>query len=126
PRPTVFASMVAARKQLLHREVAWMFFLSSTANQKALAADIDALASSLDTTPATLATAGATRLIDARLAERTGSNEKPVYVGLLAPNMKGGVITTSVPAVHISEYDDKEKQLDYLSSRLFGGRGAHG
>ena len=126
PPATALAAMDAARKQLLHRDAARMFFVSSTANQKALAGDINALASSLDATPATIATAGTTRLIDARLAERTGSTDKPVYVGLLAPNMKGGVITTSVPGVHISEYDDKEKQLDYLSSRLFGGGGAHG
>jgi len=49
-----------------------------------------------------------------------------VYVGLLAPNMKGGVVITSVPGAHISDFDDKEKQLDYLASRLFGGGGAHG
>ncbi|HEV8659638.1 MAG TPA: hypothetical protein VGS96_13575, partial [Thermoanaerobaculia bacterium] len=44
----------------------------------------------------------------------------------LAPNMKGGVIITSVPSVHFSDANDREKQLDYLASRLHAGYGAHG
>ncbi|MCU1229008.1 MAG: Zn-dependent peptidase (Insulinase) family [Acidobacteria bacterium] len=126
PPADVLASLDAARKQLLHRNAARMFFVTSTANQQALSGDVDALAASLDATPATRNPAGTTRLIDARLAERGAATDKPIYVGLNAPNMKGGVIATSVPGVHISDFDDKEKQLDYLASRLFGGGGAHG
>jgi hypothetical protein len=49
-----------------------------------------------------------------------------MYVGLLAPNMRGGVIVTSVPAAHFSDATDREKQLDFLASRLHAGYGAHG
>ena len=40
--------------------------------------------------------------------------------------MQGGVILTSVPSVHYADFAAKEGQLDYLSSRLFSGAGAHG
>jgi hypothetical protein len=40
--------------------------------------------------------------------------------------MKGGVIITSVPGAHYSDANDREKQLDFLASRLYAGYGAHG
>jgi hypothetical protein len=40
--------------------------------------------------------------------------------------MQGGVIVTSVPGVHFSDVQDKQKQLDYLAGRLHSGYGAHG
>jgi hypothetical protein len=55
-----------------------------------------------------------------------GGEGRPTYVGLLAPNMKGGVIITSVPSVYFADATDREKQLDYLANRLFAGAGAHG
>jgi hypothetical protein len=65
-------------------------------------------------------------VVDSRLLQRDPTATNPVYVGLLAPNMKGGVIITSVPSVHYSDASDREKQLDYLASRLHAGYGAHG
>jgi hypothetical protein len=47
-------------------------------------------------------------------------------VGLHAPNKQGGVIITSVPSVHFADAADKEKQLDYLATRLYSGGGSHG
>jgi Zn-dependent M16 (insulinase) family peptidase len=125
PPADVLASLDAARRQLLHRDAARMFFVTSTANQKALGPDINQLAAALQSSASTRAAASTTRVIDARLMARGAATEKPVYVGLNAPNMKGGVILTSVPGVHISEFANKDKQLDYLASRLFGGGGSH-
>ena len=31
----------------------------------------------------------------------------------------------AVPAAHYSDADDRDRQLDYLSSRLYGGGGSH-
>jgi hypothetical protein len=50
----------------------------------------------------------------------------PVHVGLYAPNKQGGVILTSVPSVHYADAGDREKQLDFLATRLFSGGGSHG
>jgi Zn-dependent M16 (insulinase) family peptidase len=125
PPADVLAALDATRRAMLHRDSARMYFVTSTANQQALAGSIDALASSLDAASATSAAAGTTRLIDARLLARDANAKSPVYVGLNAPNMKGGVVITSVPGTFIGDYDNTDKQLDYLASRLFGGGGSH-
>jgi hypothetical protein len=49
-----------------------------------------------------------------------------MHVGLLAPNKQGGVIITAVPSVHYADAADKDKQLDYLATRLYSGGGSHG
>ena len=36
------------------------------------------------------------------------------------------MILTSVPAVHFADAADKDKLLDYLATRLYGGGGSHG
>jgi len=114
------------RKRLLHRGTARMFFVTSGALQKTLAPSVDALAASLDAKEVLPAPTADTRHIDARVLARDPSAKNPVYLGLLAPNMKGGVIITSVPGVHFSDSEDRAKQLDYLASRLHSGYGAHG
>ena len=53
-------------------------------------------------------------------------NAAPVHTALYAPNKQGGVIITSVPSAHYADFEDKEKQLDYLAGRLYGGGGTHG
>jgi Zn-dependent M16 (insulinase) family peptidase len=120
------AALDATRRAVLYREGARMFFVSSSANQKALAPRIEALAASLNANPLPRVARTNTPLVDARLRERDATAAKPVHVGLLAPNMKGGVIITSVPLAHFSDFADQEKQLQYLASRLHAGAGAHG
>jgi len=127
PPAEALAMLDGLRRNLLHRDNARMFLVSSTTIQNALAPSVDSLAASLDAAPPpTLPPASDTRLVDARLRARDESATAPVYVGLLAPNMKGGVIITSVPGAHFSDFENKEKQLDYLASRLHSGYGAHG
>ena len=128
PPAEALAQLDALRRGLLRRSNARMFFVSSTAIQKTLAPAVDKLASSLDAngTAASASSAGRARLIEQRVAARDASVKQPVYVGLVAPNMKGGVIITSVAGPHFSDFEDKAKQLDYLASRLHSGYGAHG
>jgi len=112
------------RRALLHAGNARMWEVGSTSMEAAVAPKVATLVATLDksaTPPAAYAT---TRAIDARLAQR--ENGTPYYVGLFAPNMKGGVIITTVPAAQYADFDDKEKQLDFLTSRLYGGGGPHG
>jgi hypothetical protein len=131
PPADALAALDAVRRAVLQRGNARMWLVSSTAIQQALAGSVEALSGSLSAEaharPATAEAAAATqKLIDARLLARDPSAKNPVYVGLLAPNMKGGVIITSVPGVHFSDAGDREKQLDYLAGRLHAGYGAHG
>jgi Zn-dependent M16 (insulinase) family peptidase len=136
PPAEALAALDALRAGLLRRGNARMWLVSSTAIQNAIAPSVESLAeslaASLDARSATAEATDATqkpdpqRFIDARLLGRDPSAKNPVYVGLLAPNMKGGVIMTSVPGVHFSDAADPSKQLDYLAGRLHSGYGAHG
>jgi Zn-dependent M16 (insulinase) family peptidase len=125
PPAQVLSDIVSLRRDVLRRGNARMWQVGSPSTQRTVAPQIDALAASLAEGSAAPAPAAA-RLVDARLLARDPSATRPVYVGLLAPNMKGGVIITSVPSAHWSDASDKEKQLDFLASRLFAGYGAHG
>lgn len=126
PPATALANLDAVRRAVLHANNARMFVVGSTTTQKALEPKIAALAGTLDSAPAARPSYSSARLIDDRLRARDSSAVAPVHVGLLAPNMKGGVISTTVPSAHYSDFGDKEKQLDYLASRLHAGYGAHG
>ncbi|MBV8519384.1 MAG: hypothetical protein JO197_18475 [Acidobacteria bacterium] len=125
PPAQALAALDAARKQLLAKSGARMWLVTSTSLGKQLAPSLELLTASLGNGPSNPIAADGTRLVDARVLGRD-ANAKFTYIGLLAPNMKGGVIITSVPSAHFSDYDDKGKQLDYLASRLFAGYGAHG
>jgi Zn-dependent M16 (insulinase) family peptidase len=113
------------RRALLHQANARMWEVGSSAMQTSIKPKIAALAATLDKNAAPRATYATTRAIDARLRARDATAIEPVYVGLFAPNMKGGVVITSVPSAHYSDFADKDKQLDYLASRLYGGGGPH-
>lgn len=133
PPADVLARFEAARQHMLHAGNARMFVIASTATQKELAAPIAGLVGALSTSaaPAQATEAAAStqtpRLVDARLRQRGAiSDDAPVFVGLLAPNMNGGVIITSTASVAYAQAADREAQLDYLASRLYAGGGAHG
>jgi Zn-dependent M16 (insulinase) family peptidase len=124
PPTQVLTELDALRRDLLRRGNARMYQVGSTSTQKTIAPQIDALVSSFaEGSSAPVATRE--KIVDARLAARDASATSPVYVGLLAPNMKGGVILTSVPSAQFSDASDREKQLDYLTTRLFAGYGSH-
>lgn len=125
PPAQVLASIDALRREVLKRGNARMWQVGSTSLQQAIAPKVDALASSFAEGASSSPTASA-KIVDARLLARDSTATRPVYVGLLAPNMKGGVIITSVPGAHFSDANDREKQLDFLASRLYAGYGAHG
>jgi Zn-dependent M16 (insulinase) family peptidase len=125
----VLARLDGVRRSVLHAGNARLFLVGSTATQNALAPSIAAMVGALDPKPLPLINAVRSdeRLVDARLRGRSAiKDDVPVFVGLLAPNMNGGVIITSVPSVNYTEAANREGQLDYLSSRLFAGGGAHG
>src|SRR5262249_44831758 len=65
------------------------------------------------------------RAIDARLGEHAPDAARPVFVGLVNPNTRGGVFMNSAPGV---TYDDtsREALLGFLASKLYAGGGAHG
>ncbi|HYR29479.1 MAG TPA: hypothetical protein VEU30_13495, partial [Thermoanaerobaculia bacterium] len=120
------AELDGLRKRLLNRGNARMWLVSSTAIQKALAPAVGKLSASLATGEVLEGAEKGARVVTSRIGLRDPYATDPLYVGLIAPNMKGGVIITSVPMAHFADAKNPEKQLDYLASRLHAGYGAHG
>lgn len=126
PPADALAALNALRTRLLNRGNARMWIVSSGAIQKALAPAVNAFSASLTAAPPSAPATPSPRHVDTRLAARDANAKSPVYVGLLAPNMKGGVIITSVPMLHFADAGDRNRQLDYLAGKLHAGYGAHG
>jgi Zn-dependent M16 (insulinase) family peptidase len=126
PASETLAALDQVRRSILKSGGARMYMVGSGEMQKAIAPQIAAFAAKLENAPFQRAEYGSTRHIDTRLRQRDPSATKPVHVGLFSPNKPGGVIITSVPSAHFSDFNDREKQLDYLASRLHAGYGAHG
>jgi len=126
PASEALAKLDSLRRRLLRAGGARMFLASSQEMRDALAPQLEAFAARLDATAAfTAGVPSAEPPIGARLRGR-GAPESPLHVGLHAPNKQGGVILTSVPAVHFADAADTDRLLDYLATRLYGGGGSHG
>jgi Zn-dependent M16 (insulinase) family peptidase len=63
--------------------------------------------------------------VTSRLASREKGLTSPVYVGLVNPNTRNGVIVNNAPSVKYTD-TDRESLLRFLASKLYGGRAAHG
>ena len=125
PAGEALARLDSTRRRLLRSGGARMFLAASQEMRGALAAPIESFAARLESAALAAAPTGAEALISTRLRQRA-ADAAPVHVGLHAPNKQGGVIITSVPSVHFADAADKDKQLDYLATRLYGGAGSHG
>lgn len=126
PPSEALAKLDAVRKRILHAGNARMFQAASASTQKSLEAPIAGLINALDPAPVSRVMIKGQNIVEARLRQRGAITDPPSFVGLLAPNMNGGVIITSTPGTSYADFGDREKQLDFLASRLFAGAGAHG
>src|SRR5262245_11932987 len=95
PPAKALAELDGVRRRLLQSAGARVFVVGSSAMEKALEPKITALVGSLDRSASQTPSMSREPWIDARLKERGAATGDPVYVGLLAPNMTGGVIMTS-------------------------------
>ena len=126
PPAEALAKLDAVRKRILHAGNARMFQAASASTQKSLEAPIAGLINALDPAPVSRVMIKGQNIVEARLRQRGAITDPPSFVGLLAPNMNGGVVITSAPGTSYADFGDREKQLDFLASRLFAGAGAHG
>jgi Zn-dependent M16 (insulinase) family peptidase len=121
----VLAKLNALRESILVTGSARMWAVGSHATLDQLKTPVASLATDFrDGRPSQNSYSSATR-IGNRLRDRIQTSGAPVYVGLYDPNLTGGVMASIVPFV---SYDDtsRDKQLDYLASRIFAGYGEHG
>ena len=125
PAAQALAGMDTVRRQVARAGGARMFLAASPTLRTALTPQLQALAQGLDAAPFIPLPLPGEGLISARLRSR-GAEPTPLHVGLPAPNKQGGVIMTSAPSVHFADAGNRDKQLDFLATRLFGGGGSHG
>jgi Zn-dependent M16 (insulinase) family peptidase len=119
------AALDGVRRKLLKTGNARMFFIGSREMETRLAANYKNLLAGFENASPARATYSNSRRIEERLRARGGSGaEKPVYVGLMAPNMTGGVFIHEAPLTGYADLE-REKLLDFLASKLYGGGGAH-
>jgi Zn-dependent M16 (insulinase) family peptidase len=122
----VLAKLNALRESILVTGNTRMWAVGSHASLDQLKTPIASLAADLHDGPRSQYTYTLATRIENRLRDRQNRPAgSPVYVGLYDPNLTGGVLASIVPFV---SYDDtsRDKQLDYLASRIFAGYGEHG
>ena len=112
------------REAVVQSSGARMFFIGSSASERALDAGLRDLAGGLGGAQAPKAAYRPGRRIDERLKERENGADRPVFVGLLNANSQGGVFLNSAPLTSFHDAD-RGKLLDYLASNLYAGGGAH-
>jgi len=125
PPAVALARLDSLRQRLVRAGGARMFLASPPELRTDLLPRLNAFTQRLDAQPFEPQPAVAEGLVSARLRGR-GADPTPVHVGLLAPNKQGGVVITSVPSAHFADADSTDKQLDFLTTRLYGGGGSHG
>jgi hypothetical protein len=119
------AALDDVRRLVLKSANARLFEIGSQATQQTLAPAVESLASALDKAAPVKAQFPKTRLVAERLRGRDAAAANPVYVALLNANSQGGVFLHSAPLAGY-EATGRDQLLDYLSTNLYGGRGAHG
>lgn len=115
----------SVRHLIVNSRNARMFYIGSSAIRQKLEPAYQSVLAGFDNTSVAKANYGAERRIEARLRERGGSATKPVYVGLLAPNMSGGVMMNSAKLLSYYDEPNQDAILNFLASKLYAGGGAH-
>ena len=121
----VLSDLADLRNRLLRTSGARLYAVGATAVLDEMSPDVDALVAGLDTQadPPSLVF-GDRPLIWERLWDRTEGEVEPVFVGLVNPNTSGGVFLNSVGLTGYED-TDRDSLVDYLTSRVYGGGGAH-
>ncbi len=118
------ANLHRVRGRLLKSGGARLFLVGSRATQGSLDTPLRALAGDLKNEPLAKAERTTARLVEARLAGREAKAGRPLFVGLVTPNMQGGVFLNSAAGATYED-TDRESLLRYLAAKLYAGGGAH-
>ncbi len=118
------ADLENVRRRIVNSRNTRMFYIGSMALQQKLEPIYKSVLAGFDKSDFVKANYGNQRLIEARLAARLPDATTPVYVGLMAPNMSGGVMMNSA---RLTDYADTSRDaiLNFLTSKLYSGGGAH-
>ncbi len=122
------AKLETVRKAIVDSTAARLVITGSTANQQAIAAEVDAFVAAVPrVAPSKRA---ATRLSATPLRDRLDDHDPAVkkesllFVGLVAPSTSSGVFLNQAPSPSYTDTSDDDV-LFYLASNLYTGHGAH-
>jgi hypothetical protein len=118
------ADLENVRRRIVNSHNTRMFYIGSLALEQKLEPTYKSVLAGFDNSDFVKENYSNERLIDARLAARRADARTPVYVGLMAPNMTGGVMMNSAM---LTTYTDTSRDaiLNFLASKLYSGGGAH-
>jgi Zn-dependent M16 (insulinase) family peptidase len=118
------ADLENVRRRIVNSRNTRMFYIGSLALKQKLEPSYKTVLAGFDKSELVKENYANQRRIDARLAARRADATAPVYVGLMAPNMTGGVMMNSAK---LTEYSDlgRDAILNFLASKLYTGGGAH-
>src|ERR1043166_6129810 len=118
------ADLENVRRRIVNSHNTRMFYIGSLALEQKLEPTYKSVLAGFDNSDFVKENYNNERLIDARLAARRADARTPVYVGLMAPNMTGGVMMNSAT---LTTYMDTSRDaiLNFLASKLYSGGGAH-
>jgi Zn-dependent M16 (insulinase) family peptidase len=119
------AELEGVRKTLLKKGNARMHLTASAENAAILEPLLQGLIAGLSDEAPGAAAEPAPRAVARRVMAREKLEQEPQFVGLLAPNMQGGVHLHSVPSVSIRDLSESAA-IDFLAFKIFGGGGPHG
>jgi Zn-dependent M16 (insulinase) family peptidase len=119
PAGDALAGLDAFRDRLLDERHARLVVVGADATIAGLADDLEALAASLGEPVESAAQP------DPVVFGRVKSGSAPVFVGLVHPDLQGGVVLNTAPSANYRERDPKRLER-YLAGQLYAGHGAHG
>jgi hypothetical protein len=122
--PTALARLESVRKAVVDAGNARIVETGSKANQQAIAGDVERLIGALPINKKPAGDAPAGNVFRDRLAARDAKAKNATFVGLLAPSTSSGVFVNLAPNGYFGDASD-DSVLDYLSSNLYTGHGAH-
>jgi hypothetical protein len=122
--PAALKKLAALRAQIVNSSLARIVEVGSQANQAAIAADLGALVGMLPAAAAKTVAVRPVHPLTDRLAARDPKAKHPVFVGLVAPSTSSGVFVNLAPNAYYTDTADA-KVIDYLTSNLYSGHGAH-
>jgi len=118
------ADLENVRRRLVNSRNTRMFYIGSMPVKQKLEPVYKSVLAGFDKSDFVKENYSNKRLIEARLAARRADATSPVYVGLMAPNMSGGVMMNSA---RLTDYADTSREaiLNFLTSKLYTGGGPH-
>lgn len=125
PVSDVLAELNQVRQTVLKRAHARLHLTASPENAAVIEPLLESLVEGLPDAPVGPHRPLRPRAVAQRVTQRENLAQEPAFVGLLAPNMQGGVHLHSVPGVSVADTDE-ESALNFLAFRLFSGAGPHG